>query len=264
MTAEILPVSVVVIAKDEAAFIGDAIRSVQPWAAEVVVLVDRRSRDETATVARQLGAVVFEEHWLGFPAQRNLALLRAQQPWVFFLDADERCESALHAELTELFVTQRISEHAGWWVPRHNVFFGRVLRGGGWYPDYQLRVVRRGSAHYDERIEVHEVAEVAGSTAQLKGHITHLNIVTFGELWQKQAAYARREATTMYRAGRKVRLRNYVGAPVREFIYRYIRNQGWRDGWVGLMLACVMAWFALQSFVWLGQMRTEPVQGAPS
>lgn len=264
MKQEQLPVSVVIIAKDEATFIGDAIRSVQPWAAEVVVLVDRRSSDATASVASELGAVVYMEHWLGFPAQRNLALLRAHQPWVFFLDADERCEPALAAELTELCTTDRIAEHAGWWVPRHNVFFGRVLQGGGWYPDYQLRLLRRGAAQYDERIEVHEVAEVTGSTAQLRGHITHLNIVTFAELWQKQAAYARREATTMYRAGRQVRWRNYVGAPVREFAYRYIRNRGWRDGWVGLVLACVMAWFALQSFVWLGQMRAEPVQGAPS
>jgi len=264
MKQEQLPVSVVIIAKDEANFIGDAIKSVQPWVAEVVVLVDQRSSDATAQIARELGAVVFTEYWLGFPAQRNLALVRAQQPWVLFLDADERCEPELRAELTELFATQRISAHAGWWVPRHNVFFGRVLRGGGWYPDYQLRVLRRDAAHYDERIEVHEVAEVAGSTAHLRGHITHLNIVTFAELWQKQAAYARREAGTMYRAGRQVRWRHYIGAPVREFAYRYIRNQGWRDGWVGLVLACVMAWFALQSFVWLSQMRTDPVQGAPS
>jgi hypothetical protein len=143
---------------------------------------------------------------------------------------------------------------AGLWIPRHNVFFGRILVGGGWYPDHQLRIVRRDTTHYDEHIEVHEVATVQGHTHQLHGHLTHLNIETFAELWHKQAAYARREAATMAQAGRVVRWRNYVGAPIREFHYRYIRAAGWRDGWVGLVLALVMAWFAMMSFVALARM----------
>lgn len=248
-----VPVSVAIIAKDEARHIGAALASVHGWAADVVVVVDASTCDATAAIASAAGARVEIAAWRGFPAQRNLALSRCTQPWVFFLDADERVEPELRDEITATLATLAPTV-AGLWIPRHNVFFGQTLRGGGWYPDYQLRVVRRDTAQYDEQVEVHEVATVAGETMRLRGHLTHLNIETFAELWHKQAAYARREAATMAQAGRTVRWRNYVGAPLREFRYRYIRNGGWRDGWVGLVLASVMAWFALISFVELARL----------
>jgi glycosyltransferase involved in cell wall biosynthesis len=249
----LLPVSVAIIAKNEARHIGAAIASVQPHVAEVVVLVDAATSDDTAAVAQATGARVEVAAWRGFPGQRNLALTLCAQPWVFFLDADERVEADVWPELARTIATAPVAL-AGLWVPRHNVFFGRILVGGGWYPDHQLRIVRRDMTHYDEQIEVHEVATVQGHTHQLHGHLTHLNIETFAELWHKQAAYARREAATMAQAGRVVRWRNYVGAPIREFHYRYIRAAGWRDGWVGLVLALVMAWFAMMSFVALARM----------
>lgn len=250
----VIPVSVAIIAKDESRHIAAAIASVQGHVAEVVVLVDQRSADATATIAADAGARVLIEAWRGFPGQRNLALTSCTQPWVFFLDADERVEPDLLAELVTCCGNAPATV-GGYWVPRHNYFFGRSLVGGGWYPDYQLRLVRRLDAHYDEQIEVHEVAAVRGTTAHLTGHITHLNIERFDELWHKQAAYARREAATMYQQGRPVRWRNYIGAPVREFVYRYITNGGWRDGWVGVVLASVMAWFAMVSFVELNRLQ---------
>lgn len=247
-----LPVSVAIIAKNEARHIGAAIASVQAHVAEVVVIVDAATSDDTAVVADAMGARVEVAAWRGFPGQRNLALTRCTQPWVFFLDADERVEADVWPELAVL-MRDDPTPCAGLWIPRHNLFFGHVVRGGGWYPDYQLRIVYRTLAHYDEHIEVHEVATVAGETQYLHGHMTHLNIESFAELWQKQAAYARREAATMAQAGRRARWRNYVGAPMREFRYRYVHHGGWRDGWVGLLLACVMAWFAMISFVELAR-----------
>lgn len=247
------PVSIAIIAKNEARHLAAALASVQGWASDVLVLVDDRTSDDTAAIAQAAGVRVASAAWRGFPGQRNLALTLCTQPWVFFLDADERVEPDLWHELAQVLVSDDAAV-AGYWVPRHNVFFGRTLRGGGWYPDYQLRVVRRDTTHYDEHVEVHEVATVQGHTRYLRGHLTHLNIETFAELWHKQAAYARREAATMAQAGRLVRWRNYVGAPIREFVYRYIRHAGWRDGWVGLVLATVMAWFAMMSFVELARL----------
>lgn len=252
-TAVRAPISVAIIAKNEARHLAAALASVTDWVAEVLVLVDTSTTDETAEIADAHGARVEYALWRGFPEQRNLALTLCQQPWVFFLDADERVEPALRDEL--LALTQSAPDTlAGAWVPRHNVFFGRVLVGGGWYPDRQLRLLRRGKAHYDPARAVHEVATVSGESVVLTGHIRHLNIETFTELWRKQADYARREAQTYQREGRRTRLRNYLGAPLREFRYRYIRNGGWRDGWVGLVLALVMAWYAAQTFVYLARM----------
>ena len=248
-----VPMSVAIIAKNEARHLAAAIASVIDWVAEVVVLVDASTSDDTVAIAATHGARVEIEAWRGFPGQRNLALEHCQQQWVFFLDADERVEPALKQELCDVVKTAP-AQLAGAWVPRYNVFFGRALVGGGWYPDRQLRLLRRGAAHYDPARAVHEVATVHGECVVLTGHIRHLNIETFAELWRKQADYARREAQTFHQEGRRTRLRNYVGAPVREFAYRYLSNGGWRDGWVGLILALVMAWYAAQTFVYLARM----------
>jgi len=249
----VAPISVAIIAKNEAKHLAAALASVTDWVAEVVVLVDASTSDDTAAIALAHGVRVESAPWHGFPNQRNLALELCRQPWIFFLDADERVEPALQQELIDLAKTAP-AQLAGAWVPRHNVFFGRVLVGGGWYPDRQLRLLRRGAAHYDPARAVHEVATVSGDTIVLQGHIRHLNIETFGELWRKQADYARREAQTFQRAGRRTRLRNYIGAPLREFRSRYLINGGWRDGWVGFVLALVMAWYAAQTFVYLARM----------
>lgn len=79
-----LPVSVAIIAKNEARHIGAAIASVQAHVAEVVVIVDAATSDDTAVVADAMGARVEVAAWRGFPGQRNLALTRCTQPWVFF------------------------------------------------------------------------------------------------------------------------------------------------------------------------------------
>ncbi len=253
----LLPVSVAIIAKNEARHLAAAIESVTGWVAEVVVLVDDATTDDTAAIALRHGARVENAPWRGFPGQRNLALQLCRQPWVFFLDADERVEPDLVVALQRFFVADA-ARLTGAWVARHNVFFGRVLVGGGWYPDYQLRLVRRDAAHYDEARAVHEVATLTGESMTLSAHLRHINIESFDELRRKQADYARREAATLTQAGRRTRWRNYIGAPLREFGLRYVTNGGWRDGWVGLLLACVMAWYAGQTYRILArERRTE-------
>jgi hypothetical protein len=143
------------------------------------------------------------------------------------------------------------SKIAGYWIPRHNEFFGRTLRGGGWYPDHQLRLLRRGRARYDETRLVHEFASLDGEAGYLTQHLLHLNIERMDELWRKQTGYAILEAQALYRAGQRARWRNFVGAPVREFVRRYLALGGYRDGATGLLLCAALAYFELVKFVHL-------------
>ncbi|MCU0494868.1 MAG: glycosyltransferase family 2 protein [Chloroflexaceae bacterium] len=140
---------------------------------------------------------------------------------------------------------------SGYWIPRYNLFFGQRLRGGGWYPDHQLRLLRRTQARYDEERLVHELVQLDGETAHLQGHLLHLNIERLGEFWRKQTSYALSEARTLAREGRHTRWRNFIGAPAREFQRRYISLGGWRDGPLGLFLCAALAWFELVKFAFL-------------
>jgi hypothetical protein len=152
---------------------------------------------------------------------------------------------------TNLPVPNPQSPIAGYWIPRHNQFFGRVLRGGGWYPDHQLRLLRRTRARYDEARLVHEFAQLDGAAGYLQGHLLHLNIERLDELWRKQTDYALQEAQTLYLAGGRARWRNFVGAPLREFRRRYLALGGYRDGSVGLLLCATLAYFEWVKYVHL-------------
>lgn len=251
-----MKLSVAIIARDEERHIGGCLESVADLADELLVLLDERTADRTAAVAAAHGATVRSVPWRGFPAQRNLALDLCRNPWVLFLDADERVTPELAAEIRGLMATmeqergdsEQEAPIVGYRIPRQNLFFGRVLRGGGWYPDYQLRLLRRDAARYDESRLVHEFPLLAGEVGSLRGHLRHHNIEGLGELWAKQSVYALAEARTLYAEGRRARWRNFVGAPARELWRRYVLLGGWRDGLLGLFLCGTLAWFEVVKF----------------
>lgn len=252
--------SVAIIARDEERYIDGCLASVAGLADEIVVLLDERSRDGTATICRAYGVRLYSEPWRSFPAQRNRALALCSRPWVLFVDADERVTPALAAELRAICGEPAAAAIAGYGIPRYNLFFGRRLRGGGWYPDHQLRLLRRGQAHYNEGLLVHEVADLSGPAGKLRGHLLHHNIDRLDEFWRKQRQFALIEAQTLYGQGRRARLRNFVGAPLRELWRRYVLLNGWRDGWLGLFLCATLAWFELIKFLRLWGWQRSVVQ----
>ena len=144
--------TVVILTKNEEHNIAACIESVR-WADKVVTF-DSFSEDRTAEIALELGAKVIQHPFRNYADQRDAALEAVESQWVFFVDADERATPQLAAE-----VRQAIEDETkvGWWVPRHNYIFGRLTRHAGWFPDYQLRLLKRGHARYDPAREVHEV-----------------------------------------------------------------------------------------------------------
>jgi glycosyltransferase involved in cell wall biosynthesis len=266
--------SIAIIARDEERHLPAALASVSGLASEVVVLLDSRTRDRSAAIARDHGARVLVEPWRGFPAQRNRALDLCAGEWVLFLDADERVTDELRDEILQIVdcrlqiaveqstIYNLQSAIAGYWIPRHNQFFGRTLRGGGWYPDHQLRLLRRERARFDEARRVHEFARLDGQAGYLSGHLLHLNIERLDELWRKQTSYALQEAQTLFLAGQKARWRNFVGAPLREFHRRYVALGGYRDGALGLFLCATLAYFEWVKYMHLkGLDAVEGVKG---
>jgi hypothetical protein len=168
---------------------------------------------------------------------------------VLFLDADERVMPDLADEMRTVLTGD--TDMAGFWIPRHNLFFERRLKGGGWYPDYQLRLMRRNRARYDEARTVHEFPALDGPSGRMQGHLLHHNIERLGELWHKQRAYAIQEAHTLFLARTPVRWRTFVGAPAREFYRRFVTLHGYRDGALGLFLCATMAYFEMVKYVHL-------------
>lgn len=229
-----MTLAVVVLTYNEAGFIEACIDSVA-WADRVVVF-DSFSDDGTVERAQAKGAEVIQHPFVDYAAQRNAALERVAADWIFFVDADERATPELGAEVREAI---RDPRYVGWWVPRRNYLFGRLTRGGGWWPDYQLRVLRRGYARYER--PVHEIVVLAGEAGYLKNPLLHHNYDSPQEFRDKQRRYARWEAETLRAAGVRPKVYTPWTMLVREFWRRFVRLQGYVDGLHGLRLAWWMA-----------------------
>ena len=230
-----------IIARDAEATLADCLRSVA-FADERLVLVDAATRDRTREIALAHGARVEVRAFDNFAAQRDAALHHARGDWVLFVDADERLTLALQHE-----ILARIAEphgNRGFWIPRHNYLLGRLVRHGGWYPDYQLRLLERAASHFDPRRLVHELAIVDGPTGYLREPMIHFNYGSLGEFAARQERYCRLEAERWLATFGRPRARALLGQPVREFWRRYVELQGFREGALGLLLSGLLAYYA--------------------
>jgi len=236
-------VTAAVIARDEEANVLSCLETVA-WAEERLVL-DGGSADRTVELAREAGARVERRPFDDFARQRNAAMALAANDWILFVDADERVTPELAQEVRE---TVDRPEHDGYFIPRFNYIFGKVMRATGWYPDYQMRLLDRRHARYDEAVPVHEVVRLdRGEPGYLRQHFIHYNYATLGQFLRKQERYSAFEAKHL-RATGPVRLRSVLSMPVREFIRRFWQLQGWRDGGHGLLLSLLMAYFTFRRY----------------
>lgn len=239
----------IILTRDEAAHIVACIDSVR-WADRVLVF-DSGSTDVTRDLATAAGADVIVHPFTDYSSQREAALQAVTEDWVFFVDADERCTPELAAEIrTRIAMTPQI---VGYWVPRHNYIMGRLTRGGGWYPDYQLRLMRRERARYDLTREVHELVILDGESANLDSPLIHRNYRDLAHFIQKQEKYTDYAAQEMHARGVRVKPHNYVLQPIRHFKWRFFTLRGYRDGWHGLRLSLIMAWYEYQKYVRLSR-----------
>ena len=235
-----MQLTVAILARDNEAEIADCLDSVS-WADERYVILDTRSRDQTEAIARKAGARVDWHDFANFASQRDFALENAQQEWLFFLDSDERATPELASEIRQVIAGE--SAHVGWWVPRYNSIWGAVMKHGGWYPDYQLRLIKCGHGHYDPTRQVHEVVMLDGSEGYLEQPLIHYNYTTLGQFIRKQRQYVALEADIRYSQGIRPKPWTFLSLPLREFHRRYIKLQGYRDGWRGLILCALVAYY---------------------
>jgi len=190
--------SVVIITKNEAANIGECIQSVA-WADEIIV-VDSGSTDGTVSIAREMGAQVYlHADWPGFEPQKNRALSYASRAWVFSIDADERVTPELRAELEQ---AMRDGAADGYYCPRLSQFCGTFIHHCGWYPDYVLRLFRRGAGRFSDSL-VHESVLLTGATTRLKSPLLHYSYLTTDDVERKVAHYSTAAAQQMFETGKR-------------------------------------------------------------
>lgn len=223
-----MPISGVVIAKNEADRIGRCVASLAAVCCEVIVL-DSDSEDDTVVIATGAGARVAHQSWLGFAAQKNAAIALATQPWVLLLDADEWLAEGAASRLRALFADGSVDKADVWRLSRRTHFLGAPLNHGGWGNEQVERLFRPDLRY--QPAQVHEKLDLRGrQVGKAAIRIEHDTARSHDEYAAKLQRYARLWAQQRLNAGKRV---GALSAPLHAAAYwlkNYLLRGGFLDG----------------------------------
>lgn len=243
------PVSVVINTLNEAARITNCLESVR-WADEIV-LVDMMSDDHTAEKALELGCAVYRHDRMGYvePA-REFAVSKTRNDWVLILDADETCSQGLRDWIVDKLAA---SDYAAVAIPRRNYMNGCWIRCCGWYPDRQVRLLRKSCATFSK--EIHQSPRIDGRTLEIPASSTacieHAAVVSMSERLAKLAIYSEISAQFAFEHGRTCSASMLLLRTLWAFVSSYLLRGGLFAGSLGLVLSLERANATFMKYVCL-------------
>lgn len=242
-------ISVVTSVYNEEKNLPELLESVR-WADEIIV-VDNSSTDKTASIAKRYTDKIYQRPNLKMlNTNKNFGFEKASREWILNLDGDERVTSSLRDEVLEK--TQKKSgkdtEVVGFYIPRKNIIFSKWIKHGLWWPDYQLRLFKKGKGKFPCQ-HVHEKIKVEGETAKLKNPLRHYNYRTVSQFIQKlDRIYTENEVENLIKSGRKINWYEAIRLPVADFLSVFFKREGYKDGLHGLVLSLLQSFYALIVF----------------
>jgi glycosyltransferase involved in cell wall biosynthesis len=242
--ASSLPISVAIIAKNEAHNLERCLASVRGWVSDVVVVLNDTT-DGSEAIAREAGARVHHLPWKGYRDTKNDAVDLTTQPWVLALDADEEVSPALRADITTFLSQPDAGSFAGARFPRKVWFIDRWITHGDWYPDYKIRLFRRDRARWGGDRFVHERVECDGPVATLTGDLHHYSFPTLSANVAKINPFADLFVLQQQERGTRFSLAAAIFRPGWRFFRAYIIRRGFLDGFPGFYIAWAAAFDAL-------------------
>jgi glycosyltransferase involved in cell wall biosynthesis len=234
--------SVAIITKNEEANLARTLASVQ-FADEIVVL-DSASTDRTQEIARDFHAIVYDEAWKGFAGSKNSAIAKCTGDWILSLDADEELSVELQREIAALLPTNPLVD--AYYIRRRNLFLGRWIKHGGFYPDPKLRLFRRAAANFAPTPQfqdrpVHETIAFDGASGTLDHDLIHHAYPTLETYIEHMDRYSTLGCELLVTAGKVSASRvafvfNIFLVPQLGFLWNYFFRLGFLDGREGLLL----------------------------
>lgn len=230
--------SIAIAAYNEEAHIGRCLASVSGWADEIV-LVDGGSKDKTVAVANTFGAKIIETtNPPIFHINKQKALDACSGTWILQLDADEVVTKELRDEIVRVINSN--PKENGYYIPRRNYFCGHWLHKGGQYPDYVMRLFRRGKGWFPAK-NVHEQIAAEGTIGYLNVPLEHYSYGTMKDYWRKADVYTSLTADEFAREAVRKNLVSYIRyeivMPIQTFFSIFLRHKGFLDGVYGFLFA---------------------------
>lgn len=223
--------------------------------ADEIVVIDNSSSDKTAEIAKKYTKKVFEQknNPEAIDVQKNFGFEKASSEWILSIDADEQVSKQLQEEIKE--AVRGKNKVNGYWIPRKNIIFGKFIEHTGWYPDPQLRLFKKGKARF-VKAHVHEPVNLEGESAYLKNSLVHYHYETISEFIKKTVGlYAPNEAKEYLDRGYVFSYFDAIRFPLNEFLSRFFARKGYKDGFHGLMLSLLMAFYHFLVFANIWEMQ---------
>ena len=232
-------ISATIITLNEACDIKDCLESLR-WVDEIII-VDSGSTDCALDICRQYNAKIFINPWRGYVNQKNYALEKASHEWIISLDADERLSEQLTKQIKETLMQKEI-EADGYFMPRRTFYLNKWINHGGWYPNYQLRLFRRDKGSW-QGDDPHDYVKINGATGYLSGDILHYSYKDINDHLTKIALYTSIMAKGEFEKGATFRFSNLMIKPIAKCMNMYIIKLGFLDGFQGIAIAFLGAYY---------------------
>jgi len=223
--------------------------------ADEIVVVDNSSIDRTPLIAKAYTKRIYTRpNYAMLNTNKNFGFTKATGDWILCLDADEVVTSELAKEIRTV-INNPQSAASGYWIPRKNIIFGKWIQHGIWWPDYQLRLFKRGKGKFPER-HVHEMIALDGTSEKLTHPIEHDNYSSISQYIRKMdVIYTENEVENRIRKGERIVWTDAISYPLGDFVKTFFAQEGYRDGLHGLMLSILQAFYMFIVFAKMWEKR---------
>ena len=244
-----MKVSVVISAFNEEVKIEKCLQSLKNFADEII-LIDNSSTDDTVKIAKKYTDNIFSrENNPMLNVNKNFGFTKASNEWILSLDADEIITEELASGIKDIKETNDVN---GYYIPRKNIIFGKWIRHSIWWPDYQLKLFKKGKGKFS-KASVHQPIEVKGETRHLSEPLIHHNYNSISQfVFKMNSIYTEIEAEELVNSGRKVSASDAIKMPASDFLKTYFLQKGYKDGLHGFVLSTLQAFYMFLVFakVW--------------
>jgi glycosyltransferase involved in cell wall biosynthesis len=254
----ILPLSVYMITLNNGHTIEKALQSVAGWAEEVIV-VDSHSTDGTLEIIEKYTHRLYQYDTNSFKDKYQYAQDLCKNQWVLFIDADEWLTPEIKDEIAN--VLSAGTDYNGFIVNRRNVYLGREIKYGGWYPDHEIRLYRKEKGRWEGGI--HAKIHVDGTSGTLKNFYMHTPYADTAHQIRTIDRYSEAYAGDLRASGRHFHLINMLTRPIYRFFRDYIFKRGFLDGIPGLIIIASTMYYVFmkQAKLWEMEKKDNELKG---
>ena len=212
-----------------------------------IIVIDNSSTDKTTQIAKKFTSKIYSQpNRKMLNTNKNYGFSKAKNTWILNLDADERCTPELKKEIEDLF--KKEISFSGFEMPRKNIIFGKWIRHGIWWPDYQLRLFKREKGKFDCR-HVHEKLNLKGKLGKLKNPLVHYSYQTIDQyIYKFTHIYTDSEVENFLKSDKKIYWWDAIRMPVDDFLANFLARKLYKEGLHGLILSILQSFYAFVVF----------------